>query len=148
MAAYVGADNDIHDRFMELYYAFTFQDSASTDQDGASRMSIYWDTFKAFITSPLWGTKIDFDPHSTFRDILADIALLGAIPYCMLFYCMTKNIYHFLDINNSKFLFNVSLLFIIMMGLSNPIHSTASLQFVIWCMAPLIIMELKKQTTI
>lgn len=144
VAEYVGADNDIHDRFMELYYTFTFQDSTSTAQDGAGRLTMYWDTIKAFVTSPVWGTKINFDPHSTFLGMLADIGLLGFVPYAMMFYYMTKNIYRYLDIECNKPLFKVSLLFIIMMGLTNPIHSTSALQFTIWCIAPLVIAELKR----
>ena len=144
VADYVGNDNDIHDRFMELYYVFTFQDSTSTAQDGASRLAIYWETIKAFVTSPIWGTKIDFDPHSTFLGMLADIGLLGFVPYMMMFYDMTKKIYRYLDIEGKKSLFKASLLFIIMMGLTNPIHSTSALQFVIWCTAPLIVLEIKK----
>lgn len=144
VADYVGADNDIHDRFMELYYVFTFQDSTNTTQDGASRMVIYWDTIKAFISSPFWGTKINFDPHSTFLGMLADLGLLGFVPYIIMFYYMTKNIYRYLHIENNKSLFKVSLLFILMMGLTNPIHSTSALQFVVWCIAPLVILELKK----
>ena len=144
VADYVGNDNDIHDRFMELYYVFTFQDSTSTAQDGASRLTIYWDTIKAFATSPIWGTKINFDPHSTFLGMLADVGLLGFVPYMMMFYYMTKNIYKYLDIKGNKSLFKVSLLFIIMMGLTNPIHSTSALQFAIWCIAPLIVLEIKK----
>lgn len=144
VADYVGADNDIHDRFMELYYVFTFQDSTNTTQDGASRMMIYWDTIKAFVSSPIWGTKINFDPHSTFLGMLADLGLLGFVPYIIMFYFMTKRIYRYLDIENNKPLYKVSLLFILMMGLTNPIHSTSALQFVIWCIAPLVVLELKK----
>lgn len=144
VAEYVGADNDIHDRFMELYYAFTFQDSTSTAQDGADRLTIYWETIKAFLTSPLWGTKIHFDPHSTFLGMLSDVGLLGFVPYVMMFYSMTKNIYRYLDIEGNKSLFKGSLLFIIIMGLTNPIHSTSALQFAIWCIAPLIILEIKR----
>lgn len=145
VADHVGNDNDIHDRFMELYYAFTFQDSTSTAQDGAHRLTIYWDTIKAFLVSPIWGTKINFNPHSTFLGMLADVGLLGFVPYMMMFYGMTKNIYRYLDIEGNKSLFKPSLLFIIMMGLTNPIHSTSALQFSIWCIAPLIVLELKKQ---
>lgn len=144
VANHVGNDNDIHDRFMELYYAFTFQDSTSTAQDGAYRLTTYWDTIKAFFVSPIWGTKINFDPHSTFLGMLADVGLLGFVPYMMMFYGMTKKIYRYLDIEGNKSLFKPSLLFIIMMGLTNPIHSTSALQFVIWCIAPLIVLELKK----
>ena len=144
IADYVGNDNDIHDRFMELYYVFTFQDSTSTAQDGAGRLAIYWDTIKAFVTSPIWGTKIDIDPHSTFLGMLADVGLLGFVPYMMMFCDMTKNIYRYLDIEGNKSLFKASLLFIIMMGLTNPIHSTSALQFAIWCIAPLTVLEIKK----
>lgn len=144
VANFVDADNDIHDRFMELYYTFTFQESTSTNQDGASRMMIYWDTIKAFISSPIWGTKINFDPHSTFIGMLADVGLLGFIPYTMLFYYMTKDVYRYLKIEQNKSYFKVSFLFILMMGLTNPIHSTSALQFVIWCIAPLIIIEIRK----
>lgn len=146
VAEHVGADNDIHDRFMELYYTFTFQDSTSTAQDGVGRLTIYWDTIKAFLTSPLWGTKIYFDPHSTFLGILTDVGLLGFVPYMMMFYFMAKNIYRYLDIEGQKSLFKVSLLFIIIMGLTNPIHSTSALQFAIWCIAPLVILEIKNKS--
>lgn len=146
VAEYVGADNDIHDRFMELYYTFTFQDSTSTAQDGVGRLTIYLETIKAFLISPLWGTKICFDPHSTFLGMLADVGLLGFVPYIMMFYFMTKNIYRYLDIEGQKSLFKVSLLFIIIMGLTNPIHSTSALQFAIWCIAPLVILEIKNKS--
>lgn len=146
VAEYVGAENDIHDRFMELYYTFTFQDSTSTAQDGVGRLTIYLETTKAFLSSPLWGTKICFDPHSTFLGMLADVGLLGFVPYVMMFYFMTKNIYRYLDIEGQKSLFKVSLLFIIIMGLTNPIHSTSALQFAIWCIAPLVILEIKNKS--
>lgn len=144
VAGYVGTDNDIHDRFMELYYVFTFQDSTNTAQDGVGRLTLYWDSIKAFVTSPVWGTKIDFDPHSTFLGMLVDVGLLGFVPYAMMFYYMAKNIYRYLVIEGNKPLFKASLLFIILMGLTNPIHSTSALQFTIWCIAPLVILEIKK----
>ena len=136
--------NDIKDRFMELSLLFSFQDTGGTAQDGTARMEIYSNAIRVFLSSPIWGQAVDFDPHSTFFGFLCDIGLIGAIPYFFLYYSMNKYVYKYLNLPSESKYFKISFLFIILMGFTNPVHSTSALQFVIWCIAPLVINEILK----
>lgn len=102
------------------------------------RLNVYWKCIEAFFSSPIWGSRsLDFNGHSTFLCVLADLGILGGYIVYRLFKesyqiesrCMASNVKYFKPL----------MLQIILMGLTNPIHSVPSNYIMLWFLCPLMI---------
>ena len=112
----------------------------------AERLKLYWKTIEAFFKSPLIGNRsLGFDGHSTFLSFFADLGLLGGIPYVVLYAQSKKNIDSRFDKAEVK-IFVPVFISLILMGLTNPIHTAQPLSFAVWLLIPLLInMTTKKE---
>lgn len=112
----------------------------------SSRLELYGKTILAFFQSPIIGNRsLGFDGHSTFLSVFADIGIFGGILFVYLYALAKKQIDNKLELKRKIFLpVFVSL---ILMGLTNPIHSAMPLSFVVWLLIPmlLILPERKKE---
>lgn len=125
-------------RLREIYDTLTFNKGNSEESDLHSRLDLYWKSIVAFLSSPILGNRsLDFDPHSTFFSILADLGILGGILIYKLF---TKS-FNFMKLNLGKmFVFYKPLICqILLMGFTNPIHSSPSNYIMLWFICPLLI---------
>lgn len=125
-------------RLQEIYDTLTFNKGNSDESDLHSRLDLYWKSIVAFLSSPILGNRsLDFDPHSTFFSILADLGILGGILIYKLF---TKS-FNFMKLNLGKmFVFYKPLICqILLMGFTNPIHSSPSNYIMLWFICPLLI---------
>lgn len=120
-------------RLTELYNFLTSGNSSGYNLHG--RMELYGKSIQAFLKSPIWGNrKLDFDGHATFLTVLADIGLLGGIPFYYLYFHSFKFVNQILGENRKYFKpFFIVLLF---MGFTNPIHSALPLMFTMWFIVP------------
>ncbi len=132
-------------RLREIY---TFLTGGGADGYNLSgRLTLYWDTIKAFFASPLWGNRhLTFDGHATFLTVLANTGILGGIPFYWLFFSSRKHLLTLAD--NSKELLKPAILMFALMGLTNPIHAALPLAFATWFVAPLIIMTIFKKESV
>lgn len=123
-------------RLREISDFFSSGDVSSENLGG--RMTLYIEAFKAFIRSPLYGNEmLSSDPHSTFLSILADTGILGFIPFIYVFTGCNKVTKSMLG-ERAK-LFTPIFFMLIVMGLTNPIHSASQISFAVWFIAPLTI---------
>lgn len=113
----------------------------------SSRLSLYWETIKAFLASPLWGNRyLEFDGHATFLTVLANTGLLGGIPFYWLFFSSRR---HLLTLaGDAAELLKPAILMFALMGLTNPIQASQPLAFATWFIAPLMIMTIFKKETV
>ena len=104
------------------------------------RLELYSRAIQAFFRSPILGNrKLDFDGHATLFTILADVGLLGGIPYYYLYFSCKQRINTLLgDLKQCRQFAPVFIMFILL-GATNPIHSAMPLYTVIWLLAPLVI---------
>ncbi len=102
------------------------------------RLTLYWETIKAFFASPLWGNQhLGFDGHATFLTVLANTGILGGIPFYWLYFSSAK---HLLTLaGDSKELLKSAFLMFALMGLTNPIQAAQPLAYATWFIAPLLI---------
>ncbi len=113
----------------------------------SGRLSLYWETIKAFFASPLWGNRhLPFDGHATFLTVLANTGILGGIPFYWLFFSSRKQLLALAG--NSKELLKTAILMFALMGLTNPVHAAMPLAFATWFVAPLMIMIIFKKESV
>ena len=123
-------------RLREISDFFSSGDVSSENLGG--RMTLYFEAFKHFLRSPLYGHKsVGFDPHSTILNIMCDTGVLGFIPFIYVFTGCNKVTKALFDDN--KKLFTPIFFMLVLMGLTNPIHSASQISFAVWFIAPLTI---------
>lgn len=123
-------------RFRELANFFSSGDASGYNLDG--RLTLYWETIKAFFVSPLYGNRtLNFDGHATFLTILSDTGILGGIPFYILYFMTKKKIETIIE--DTTGLFTIPFLMLVIMGLTNPIHAAYPVGFAIWFVVPLIL---------
>ncbi len=123
-------------RLAELYDFFTSGNLSGYNING--RLSLYGKSILAFLKSPILGnSKLDFDGHATCLTVLADTGIIGGIPFYYLLISANKKIKKHLG-DNSKEYFTIFFC-LMMMGFTNPIHSSLPLSLTTWFIAPLII---------
>ena len=130
-------------RLREMANFFSLGD-ISSDNLG-TRLQLYWKAIKAFFQSPLFGNqKLGFDPHSSFLAMFADIGILGGVAFSSLYVLAKKQCNQLLSKTQQQ-AFMPAFVCLILMGLTNPIHSADPLVMAIWLFIPLAIMVLGKE---
>lgn len=110
----------------------------------SSRLTLYGDTIKAFLESPFIGNRrLDFDGHATFLTVLSDTGILGGLPFYGLFASICRHMKKQLGTHKAQF--GVVITMFVMMGLTNPIHSSLPLGLTTWFLAPLTIQLIFKE---
>lgn len=123
-------------RFMEMYEFFTSGSLGGYNLSG--RITLYGKTILAFLESPIWGNrKLDFDGHATCLTVLADTGIIGGVPFYYLLIATNKYIKEKLGEKAKAFF--VIFFCLLLMGFTNPIHSSLPLAFTTWFIAPLTI---------
>lgn len=126
-------------RLTELYNFFSAGDASGYNLSG--RLGLYFDTFKAFLRSPIWGNySIGFDGHATMLTVLADIGLLGGVPFYCFYFSGNRLVRHLIQDSDKMFLILFAML--LLMGFTNPIHAAFPLSFTVWFFAPLLLKKL------
>lgn len=129
-------------RLQEIASFFGKGDASGYNLNG--RLKLYGETLKAFLRSPIIGNRsLGFDGHSTFLSVLADVGIFGGIPFLYLYFASRKKINK--NLGNSNKIFTPVFISLMLMGLTNPIHSAFQLSFVVWFVVPLIIVYCKKK---
>ena len=115
-----------------------FSSGDASGENLGSRMTLYITALQYFLRSPLYGHRtLTFDPHSTIFSIMADTGLLGFVPFMYVF--TGSNKVSKTLIGESAKLFTPIFFMLIVMGLTNPIHSTKQVSFAVWYIVPLTI---------
>lgn len=130
-------DNILKDRLNEVYGMISGE-AVSSDKDGQYRLELYWMCIKAFFTSPLVGNRtLPEDGHATLLTVPADIGIYGLF----FLYITFKNAYYTVKrVLGRKIIFYKPLMFqIILMGLTNPIHSSPANYILLFFLCPLVI---------
>ena len=124
-------------RLQELYNSWTGQPTHA-DTDLNARLTLYGRCLQDFITSPIWGHRyLPYNGHSTFLTVLADLGLLGGTVVYQLF---SRSIKFMKNQLHERFTYYLPLLCqIILMGLTNPIHSSPSNFMMLFYICPLCI---------
>ena len=121
-------------RLNEIYNFLVGGDATGYNMD--SRMTIYSETFQAFLSSPVWGNRqIPVSGHATFLNVLAYLGIIGGIPFFYLYFKSRKTVR--LLINEQKKEFTTFFIMLILMGITNPIHTALPLMYVIWFLVPI-----------
>lgn len=121
-------------RLEEIYFFLIGGDTTGYNLNG--RLTLYKDTITAFLKSPIWGNrKLGFDGHATFLTVLADLGLLGGIPFYYLYFSSKNRVLDYIGQENKGY---IPLFFMfVLMGFTNPIHASLPLAFAVWFIAPL-----------
>lgn len=124
-------------RLQEIHNVLIGNSINSEKSDLNTRLNLYWKSIMAFLDSPIWGNRtLNFDPHATFLSILADLGILGGIIIYKLFSKSFDFMKTYLD---AMFDFYKPLICqIIIMGFTNPIHSSPSNYIMLWFICPLL----------
>lgn len=123
-------------RLLEIYEFLTSGSLSGYNLNG--RLTLYGKSILAFLKSPIWGNrKLEFDGHATCFTILADTGIIGGIPFYYMLFSANKKIKKHLG-NNSKEYFTIFFC-LVLMGFTNPIHSSLTLALTTWFIAPLAI---------
>ena len=136
----VSSSRIINDRLAEVYDLITGEDT-TTGTDGQGRLELYWMCIKAFFSSPIIGNRtLPADGHSTFLTVAADIGIYGVF----FLYTFFKQSYKVVAeiLGNKIAYFKPLMLQILLMGFTNPIHSSPTIYINLFFMCPLIIMLL------
>lgn len=127
----------LHVRLQEIYNAITFQ-STGGETDMGERLSVYGKCIEYFLRSPLVGNRsLPFNGHSTFLSAFANVGFFGGYLICKMFHVAYKVVESSMS-SNLKY-FRVLMCQIILMGLTNPIHSSPSNFIMLWFLCPLMI---------
>lgn len=130
--------NILSDRLWEVYGMITGE-SVTTDNDGQSRLDLYWMCIKAFFSSPIIGNRtLPDDGHATFLTVPADIGIYGLIFLYVTF--KNANMIVKRELGNKQIYFKPLMFQIILMGLTNPIHSSPTNYIMLFFLCPLVIM--------
>lgn len=141
-AIYNIPSDQVTTRLSEIYAFLTGSGELGYNLGG--RLTLYGDTVKAFLESPIWGNiNLTFDGHATFLTVLSDTGLLGSIPFYALLSMVYKSIKSYMHETHNQF--NVILIMFVMMGLTNPIHASLPLGLAVWFLAPLTIQMIMKE---
>ena len=128
----------LNERLLEISEFLSGNGTTNTDSDMGYRLHVYWKCIIAFLNSPLWGNRdIGFNGHSTFLTVFADLGVLGGYIVCKMFSAGYKTIKEILG--NNVVLYKPLMLQIILMGLTNPIHSVPSNFIMLWFVCPLML---------
>ena len=104
------------------------------------RFKLYKGTIDAFMASPLIGASgLKFDGHATFLTVLADIGIVGGIPFYWLYFAAGGYVKKLLNDKLMSSFFLLTFLSVILTGLLNPIHAAIPLPMVSWFVVPLMI---------
>lgn len=123
-------------RLNELYNFFVGRDATGYNMNG--RLTLYFDSIKAFFISPIWGNRsLNFDGHATFLTVLSDTGLLGGIPFYYLYFSSNRRVKRLIQDNKKQFLPIFTML--ILTGFTNPINMALPLMYATWFLAPLTI---------
>ena len=130
-------------RFFELYNLLTGGDASGYNLNG--RLELYKRTIMAFLNSPVWGNRtLPFDGHATLLTVLADLGLLGGIPFYYLYFSSNAKVKKIIGDKTKQFA--PFFLMLILMGFTNPIHSSLPLAYSTWLVAPLSIFFFNERT--
>lgn len=136
LAAYVPS-KQMSTRLREIAAFFTTGNTNSDNLGG--RLELYGETIKAFFRSPFFGNrKLSFDGHSTFLTVFADIGMFGGVCFISVYMLAKKRVGALFSESQARG-FKPVFVGLILMGLTNPIHSADSLAITVWLFAPLII---------
>ena len=141
-------DNILKDRLTEIYGAITGE-SVDSSRDGQGRLELYWMCIKAFFSSPIIGNRtLPDDGHATLFTVPADIGIYGLFFLHTFFSNANKLVKNILGSN--AIFFKPLMLQIILMGMTNPIHSSPSIYILLFFACPLIMLLFinKKETDV
>lgn len=128
--------SDISIRLREV--SMMLQGGSELGYNAGGRLSLYGRTIEAFLHSPVIGNRsLGFDGHATLLTVLADIGLLGSVPYYYLYFSMRKRVTQIL--HGYENIYFTTWFALIMMGYVNPIHAAEPLSFMVWFIVPLMI---------
>ena len=125
---------EISIRLNEVYNFITGSNKDGYNLNG--RLTLYGQAVKAFFTSPIVGNRtLDFDGHATFLTVFARTGLLGGIAFVILLKKakMTVNRY----LGEEKRDYSPFWFMLLLMGFTNPIHSSTAVMFVVLFLVPL-----------
>ena len=110
----------------------------------SGRLTLYKKAIIAFLQSPLRGNRsTNFDGHATFLTVFSDLGLLGGIPFCYLLYKAKKAIKLYLgDLNQY---FTPYWIMFLIMGFTNPVHSSPAISFILWFIVPAVMLEFNRK---
>ncbi len=124
------------DRLLEI--ADFLQSGNTSGYNLSGRFELYWKTIIAFLKSPILGNRsLGFDGHATLLVFAADIGIFGCVPFYAWFAYSKKTVQSLLAEKRTQF--GAVYAVLIIMGLTNPIHSAAPVLFAAWFIAPMII---------
>lgn len=123
-------------RIREIYDFFTTGSLSGYNLGG--RLTLYWKSIVAFLKSPIIGNRrLSFDGHATYLTVLADTGIIGGIPAYGMLFSVNKTIKKLLGENGKRF-FPIFICYLLM-GFTNPVHSSLPLSFAMFFIAPLMI---------
>ena len=126
-------DGDIKYRMMEIYSLI--MTGTLEDGDLSARIQLYRKGLVAFLCSPLWGNyKLGFNPHSTIIELLASVGLWGFLPFVI----MLKKSFNLIKKIQPQWSITPVYVTFLFMALTNPIHSSHSLNIAMWFLGPLL----------
>ena len=100
---------------------------------------MYWQTIVAFVKSPIWGNRsLSIDGHATFLTVFADIGILGGGLFVYLYHITKKKMF-LGEKREIRKVYATVFICLILMGLTNPIHSALPLAFTMWFFVPMLI---------
>ena len=121
-----------------------FLSGDASGQNLSGRLNLYQQTIETFINSPIIGNRVlNFDGHATFLTVFADIGIFGGALFVFLYVLAKKHIVNNISSNNKK-IFETIVFCLVLMGLTNPIHSAPPLSFAIWFVVPLVLQLFNK----
>ncbi len=135
--AYMSVKSEqVSTRLKELYDFFSSGSTSGYNLNG--RLTLYGKTAVAFFKSPIIGNRrLDFDGHATCLTILADTGIIGGIPFYYLLITAWKKIKALLNQEGKRY-FPIYVC-LLLMGFTNPIHTSLPLAITVWFIAPLLV---------
>lgn len=110
----------------------------------SGRMNLYGQALQAFFAHPLTGNRVlDFDSHSTVLAVMARLGIWGISIYVWMLYKMKKKTEIALGIKKDKWKFTPIFVYLMIMALTNPIHSALITSAIVWFVIPLGISMIK-----
>ena len=134
----------LNQRLQEIYNTLTGVSQNSEESDLWARMELYGKCILAFMQSPIWGNRtLDFNGHSTFLCVLADLGVIGGF----IIYKLFKKSFDFMkeQLGDRYPYYSPLVCQVILMGLTNPIHSTPSIFIMLFFLCPLLIVQFIKE---
>ncbi len=136
MLSEVVESEDMSVRLAELASFFGSGDASGYNLNG--RFDLYGKSIKAFLNSPIIGNRrLSFDGHATLLTVPADIGIAGFLGLWFMIFKSKK--YVSIIMKDRKRQFTPIVICLILMGLTNPIHSAAPALFAAWLIAPMVV---------